>query len=161
MSRMPLTSRRLLALAGLAIGCAVAVGADASSGAARDTAGPPAGLSPSGRITWNLEALLRDTFGNREVNLQLREFGRPEDFSLAFRGDCCSGSYVFVFSNPHGSQFRARRVSKPPKPVVGASGADVPLTIRGAYVYCGKGQWLYLHEGEGTANWQLSCNAPG
>jgi hypothetical protein len=135
----------------VAVGCGVA-----SSGAA---AGPPAGLSPAGRITWNLEALLHDTFGNREVNLQLAQFGRPEDFSLAFRGDCCSGTYVFTFANPHGSQFRARRVSKPPKPLVGASGADVPLTIRGAYVYCGAGQWLFLHEGEGAANWELSCHS--
>jgi hypothetical protein len=141
--------RRLLVLAGLVVGLAAAGTAQA--------AGPPAGLSQSGQVIWNLEALLRDTFGAHDVYLQFANMGKPEDFTLVDRGDCCSGEYVFTFSNPNGSQFKVRHVSTPPKPFLGASGADVPLTIKGAYIFCGNGRWLYVHEGEGSANWELNC----
>jgi hypothetical protein len=145
--------RRVLVLVCAALGAACL----ASSAAA----GPPAGLSQSGQVIWNLEALLHDTFGAHDVYLQLAEMGKPEDFTLTDRGDCCSGVYVFTFSNPHGSQFKARHVTSKPRPFIGASGSDVPLTIKGAYIFCGNGRWLYLHEGEGSANWELTCETSG
>ena len=119
---------------------------------------PPAGLTEYGQTLWNLEALLHDTFGRKQPNLQLGDFGKPEDFSLAFRGDCCSAYFLYTFKNARRSSFQLLRVQKPPPSLVGVSGAEVPLTIRGAYIYCGGGDWLYVHEGNGPANWQLSCH---
>ena len=116
--------------------------------------GPPDGLTAQGRLLWNMEALLRDTFERRTVWLH---YGRTYDFSTASGALCCAGQYYFTFSNARGSRFRAIRPTRPPKTLMGASGGEVPLTIRLYYISCGSGRWLFRRVGNGPANWKLSC----
>ena len=125
-----------------------------------NTMGPPAGLSKYGRTIWNLDALLRDTFGSRTFYLDAPgNFPHSaRNFSTTFRGDCCSAYYLFTFPTARGSAFRTSGPTKPPRPNIGASGYEVPLKIRGSYIYCGSGKWLYEHGGNGPANWQISCH---
>jgi hypothetical protein len=128
-----------------------------------ERAGPPSGLTSYGRIVWNLDALLHDSFGRRAVYLNRpRDFPRsPRNFSTTFRGDCCSVSYVYTFADARGSALSTLRPATPPRPEVGGAGAEMPLTIRGAYISCGRGRWLFEHLrfGSGPANWRLSCHA--
>jgi hypothetical protein len=57
----------------------------------------------------------------------------------------------------HDSQFQIVRPMRPPKPIIGVAGWEVPLTIRHAYVSCGGGRWLFEHGGNGPPNWLLVC----
>lgn len=143
----------------LAVALATAAVIPAGVAAARAT-GPPSGLTAHGRIVWNLDALLHDTFGSRAVYLNAKQsYPRsPRNFSTRFYGNCCSAYYLFTFANAHGSVLRTVRPPKPPRPIIGGSGYEVPLTIRGAYISCGGNRWLYEHGGSGPANWQISCH---
>jgi hypothetical protein len=148
MTKLKLTSA-------LAIVAMMAVG-----GAAARLTGPPAGLTAHGRIVWNVDALLHDAFGQRPVYLNAKQnYPRsPRNFSTKFTGDCCSAYYIYTFSNAHGSTLRMIRPMKPPRPNIGVAGYEVPLTIRGAYIYCGGNKWLFEHGGNGPANWQITCH---
>jgi hypothetical protein len=127
---------------------------------ARTTSLPPAGLTTYGRVVWNLDALLHDTFGQRAVYLSIpASFPRaPRNFSTVQGADCCSAYYLPTFSTARGSAFRLYGPTKPPRPLIGAAGSETPLTIRHSYIYCGGGKWLYEHSGNGPANWQISCH---
>jgi hypothetical protein len=62
---------------------------------------PPA-LSTDGRLIWDLEALLRGTFGTSQFYLHyLDDVAR---FDQEFAGACCSESWNFVFANASASQ---------------------------------------------------------
>jgi hypothetical protein len=137
----------------------VAGGAGASAVSARPT-GPPSGLTSYGRTVWNLDALLRERFGHRSVYLNSRNsYPRaPGNFSATFIDNAHSGSYLYTFADATGSAFSTTGPTKPPKPVIGGSGGEVPLTVKGAYIYCGGGRWLFEHYGNGPANWQISCH---
>src|SRR4051794_29792133 len=136
------------------------------SAAAVGPAAPPSGLSPQGLRTWNLEALLHDTFGTQDV--YLRTWGdypppwgksrhRSWDFGTTFIGNCCSGDWIFTFANASGSNYRLARPRVPPRPTIGASGGTMPLSIQGRYISCGTGRWLWTHSGGGPPNFQLDC----
>jgi hypothetical protein len=143
----------------LAVSLAIAAVIAASGASARVTS-PPTGLTAYGRIVWNLDALLRDTFGQRPVYLNAKQSypKSPRNFSTKFTGDCCSATYIYTFANAHHSTLRTVGPTKPPRPNIGASGYEVPLTIRGAYIYCGHKNWLFEHGGNGPANWLISCH---
>jgi hypothetical protein len=132
----------------------------AGGGASARASGPPGGLTGYGRAVWNLDALLRDTFGNRAVYLSVpQNFPRvPRNFSTVSGANCCSAYYLPTFTAARASSFKLFGPTKPPKPVIGASGGEVPLTVRGAYIYCGGGKWLFEHYGNGPANWQIGCH---
>jgi hypothetical protein len=130
------------------------------------SAGPPAGLTSSGRLLWNLEALLHDTFGNRDVYVNYTAGGpgiaQRGNFSATYVGDAGSEYFIYTFVGARHSSFRPRRPATSPKPVVGAAGGESPLTIRGAYISCARNKWLYEHWGNGPKNWQIDClRAPG
>lgn len=122
--------------------------------------GPPAGLTEYGRTVWNLDALLHDTFGNRAVYLSIPgNFPRePRTFTTVQGADCCSAYYLATFRNARRSSYRLSRPTRPPRLISGASGGEVPLKIRGAFIYCGGNKWLFEHFGNGPANWQISCH---
>lgn len=122
--------------------------------------GPPPGLTAYGRVVWNLDALLHDTFGQKHVYLNTKQsYPRsPANFSTSFINNARSRYYIFTFANAHSSVLRTIGPTKLPKPNIGASGYEVPLTIRGAYIYCGRSRWLFEHGGNGPANWQVSCH---
>jgi hypothetical protein len=146
-----------LSLATIAVAAATA--SSAGGGAAQLT-GPPAGLTAYGRVVWNVDALLHDTFGPRRVYLNAkRSFPRsPRNFSTTFIDNAQSGYYIPTFENARGSTLKTIGPTKPPQPYIGGSGGEVPLTIRGAYIYCGHQQWLFEHYGNGLANWRISCH---
>jgi hypothetical protein len=122
-------------------------------------ASPPPGLTIYGRAVWNLDALLHDTFGQRQVWLNVRNsYPRtPANFSTTVIDLAHSRSVAYTFADARGSAFRLMRPKQAPKPDIGASGWDALLTIRGAYISCGDGKWLYEHGGEAYANWWVGC----
>ena len=61
-------------------------------------------LSPDGRLLWQLEALLQDTFGSAEFYLHYE--GDVARFDTRFTGGCCSESWTFTFADARGSQLR-------------------------------------------------------
>jgi hypothetical protein len=143
---------RLAAIAALPVlGFALITGGGASSS-------PPSGLSPYGRLVWNLDAALHDSFGGRNVYLAYRGQQRgPWNFQTASTADCCGGFWLFTFANARNSAFRLLRPQVPPRESPGAAGGEIPLTIRGRYIRCSSRRWLYIHYGNGPANTQLSC----
>jgi hypothetical protein len=153
-------------LATVIITVCVAVSFVVASGGAAPKAASPDRLTPYGLAVWNLDALLHDTFVGSDTfqgikvyrNARISWPKTPANFSRTFINNAHSAEYLFTFGGATGSDFRAAHPSKPPKAVIGASGGEVPLTIRGAYISCGAGTWLFEHYGNGPANWQISCN---
>ena len=122
--------------------------------------GPPGGLTQSGRNLWDLEALLHDTFGTREVWIHYLHGTGPRavwNFSTAETALCCGAPWNYTFATARGSQFVLRRPARPIAAQIGASGGEIPLTVRGAYITCGHRRWLHIHFGNGTANTLLTC----
>jgi hypothetical protein len=119
---------------------------------------PPSDLTRYGHAVWNLEALLRSTFARRPLFIDYGASGRRANFTTRRRASYRSGYYIYTFAGAQDSAFRLLRPAAPPRPQIGASGGEVPITIRGAYVVCGSGRWVFMHFGNGPANWQISCH---
>ena len=105
------------------------------------SAGPPSGLSPQGRVIWNVEALLRDTFGSRQVCLRgYSPKTKSSDFSIA----ACRLSFSEmiqhprIFASPLGSSYRLKESG----PTGTAFGNASAVTVNGKSVYCGNAKWL-------------------
>jgi hypothetical protein len=85
----------------------------------------PVNLSRSGRILWQFEALLRDTFGNRLISVHSARPGSAINFACASRIGCKPladwSPYVFKFRSPATPGFIFRR---------GASRRATSATIR-------------------------------
>ena len=120
---------------------------------------PPSGLTSYGSAVWNLEALLHDTFGKREV---WEEYGKTNipDFTTQFLDLARSVPYVYTFANAHHSTFRPLRTKHPPGIADYVTGSDVPLMINGSYISCGGDLWLYEHSGQALPGGDLSCAKP-
>ena len=152
-------------LATIIIAVSVLVGVVVAAGGAASK-GPPDRLTPYGLTVWNLDALLADTFVGSDTFQGIKVYRNtraswpktPANFSRTFINNAHSAQYLFTFGGATGSDFRTAHPSKPPRSLIGASGGEVPLTIKGAYIRCGAGKWLYEHYGNGPANWQLSCH---
>jgi hypothetical protein len=155
------TRRRLILvaafLAAVVAGTALALRPTGGSGIVRTS--PPPGLTSYGRAVWNLDALLHDYFGARQVWLSARGSypKAPDNFSTHFVAMAGSRFVVYTFANSHGSAFTLVRPKYPPRALIGASGWETPLTLRGSYISCGHAKWLYEHGGEGPANWLVAC----
>jgi hypothetical protein len=132
-----------------------------AAGFTADATAPPrrGGLTTYGRTVWNLEALLHDTFGSRQVCMHLRTY--------SFGSTCGSfaddGYWRYTFASARHSRFRlVRRKSAP------ALGNVQPLRVRGLYVFCGDfpsvgyypyrstRKWLVLQHG--SADLPLTCS---
>lgn len=121
-------------------------------------ASPPRGLTESGRLLWNLEALLHDTFGSKPIYVNYSGGpNHPGNFSTHFLDDARSRYFVYTFAAARHSAFRLIRSGAPPKPVIGVAGGETPLTVLGAYISCGSGRWLSEHWGNGPEKWQIDC----
>jgi hypothetical protein len=116
---------------------------------AASAAGPPPSITPSltpnGRVIWNLDALINDTFGDR---VDCWDGERDNVFAVARNGECPGPEaryeeYVFTFLNARDSSFHLVKRSSPP-----FSGAtSVPIRVDNEYVACPGGE--YHHGGEG------------
>lgn len=144
----------------LLVGFLVAIACLTGTGAALAMpTGPPVGLTPFGRVVWNLDALLHDTFGNRRVWANPSgPDGQMSDFSTTFRSTATSAPYVYTFANARVSSFRAVRPTRPPRIGTYATGSNVPVKIRGAYISCAKGKWLYERQGQAFPNGPMWCS---
>jgi hypothetical protein len=127
--------------------------------AAEPAQGPPSGLDDYGLLLWNLEALLRDTFGVSSFYSNPGDEGEPFDFNTEFRGNCCSGTWDFTFADARNSDLRLLDPEFPPEGVVGGSGASLPLTINGQFISCGRDEWLFHHVGGAGSRFSLNCGA--
>jgi hypothetical protein len=134
----------------------------ASSTVERPTASaPPPGLTPYGHDTWELDALLHDTFGERAVDLR---WGNPyhstlNNFTTNRVPPRAGGRFVYTFANASRSTFRLVRTSRPPQFFHGNTESWEPFTVRGAYVSCPHQLWLYEPEGEPNENQFVTCAA--
>ena len=136
------------------------------SGAGAASKAPPDRLTPYGLTVWNLDALLADTFVGSDAYQGVKVYRNtrnswprtPGNFSRTFINNAHSSQYLFTFGGATGSAFQARHPSRPPKSIIGASGGEVPLTVKGRYIDCGGGKWLFEHYGNGPTNWQISCH---
>ena len=95
-----------------------------AAAAAAPASSPPPGLTAYGRTVWNLDALLHDVFGQRSVYLSIpAKYPRtPRNFSTVQGANCCSAYYLPTFRAARGSAFRLHGPTKPPQPIIGASG---------------------------------------
>jgi hypothetical protein len=155
-----MSASRLAAVIGAAALVVVVVGSGGTASRTRVGSNAPDGLTRHGRVVWNLEGLLYDTFGHRNVYLNSRGSSRPSvrNFSRTLINNAHSAGYLFTFADARGSQFKLTRQEKPWAAVIGASGGDSPLEIKGSFISCGDGKWLFEHYGNGPANWQVSCH---
>jgi hypothetical protein len=121
-------------------------------------ASPPGDLTESGRLLWNLEALLHDTFGSTPLCVNYSDGpSHPGNFSTHFLDDAHSRYFVYTFAAARHSAFKLIRPVARPKPAIGAAGGETPLTVLGAFISCGSGKWLNEHWGNGPENWQIDC----
>jgi hypothetical protein len=148
-----LTYRLLIVFAVLTL-FAPAIGLGASE--------PPAGLTSSGRVIWNLDALLRDTYGSRVV---CWDGQRYMIFAVA-RGRYCPApearyqAWDFTFRSARDSTFRRIHLAK--EPSTGAT--NVPVRVGENYISCPNGRyhhgrrgWLVFGGGAGPTG-QFWCN---
>ncbi|HEY2543964.1 MAG TPA: hypothetical protein VGH92_13050 [Gaiellaceae bacterium] len=105
---------------------------------------------------WNLDALLHDTFGKREV---WEDYGKTNlpDFTTRFVNLASSIPYTYTFTGAHGSTYRPVRTSHGPTTADFVTGSDVPLMISGAYISCGHNLWLYEHDGQALLGGATFC----
>jgi hypothetical protein len=112
-------------------------------------AGPPAALTsyltPNGKVVWNLDALVNDTFGDRTDCFD----GQGDNiFAVARNGECPGpaaryATYVFTFLNARGSAFHRVSLASPPNTGV----TNNPIRVDDSYVSCPHGE--YQHGGPG------------
>lgn len=121
----------------------------AASAGVAGAAGPPPALAqlltPNGRVIWNLDALLNDTFGNR---VECYRSASVQIFSVPHGAYCPGDSasvqqYVFTFLNARHSEFHLVQLAQPPN--TGATNG--PLRVGAFYISCLGGE--YHHGGRG------------
>jgi hypothetical protein len=145
--------QRKCAIVVLSIAAAAALGLLASHGRAsiaerNGLNGPPPGLTVYGQTLWNLEALLHDTFGNKQSCLRLRDYA----FVSATCGDLGRyGYWKSIFVGAQHSRFKLVPLAHPP-----VLGNVAPITVGGLYVSCGRFPVAFAppaHEGSKTHRW--------
>jgi hypothetical protein len=107
----------------------------------------PLGLTSYGRLVWNLDALVRDRFGDRAVCLSFA-------LNLLSPAACAApahgrSEYRSTFA-ARKSAFRVRTLNRAPR----LRGRAIPLKAGTGYISCGSERWLAA-----GANWGLVCEA--
>lgn len=115
---------------------------------------PPNGLTTRGQLLWNLEALLQQTFGDREVSVS----GRA-NFSCS--GLCAPlakySLYRYTFVRPRGSSFR---ISSRPLRRANFGNALVPVLVRGRPISCDNSDRRYVVRYVNAVSFTLGCEVP-
>lgn len=122
---------------------------------------PPSGLTAYGRVVWNVDALLHDTFGARQVWEDYTGNGQIPNFSTTFLDRARSVPWRYTFATARHSDYRALRPKHPPGAGVYATGSNLPVKIRGAYISCGDGRWLYSRSGQAMFGGDIWCARQG
>ena len=142
--------RRFVVSACVGLVAVLAIWSSGDAAPARN--GPPVGLTRHGRLLWNLEARLHQTFDGRGVSVS-----RPENFSCT--GECAPLStyrlYRFTFARAIGSSFHVS------KRTFGDNGEfgnyPVPVLVRGRAVACDARETRFLISYRSTASFTLDC----
>jgi hypothetical protein len=118
------------------------------------TVGPPPGLTKHGRLLWQFEALLHDTFGNHQVCASGRwgqKFTSDEPLCHVLYA-----KYRHVFANAHNSAFHisSRRA-------VGFGNYPQPVLIRGRNIACNARETTFLVKQVDAAALILRCSRAG
>ena len=127
-------------IAGLLLVLANGTGASGSR-----VGGPPAGVTSSGRVLWNFEALLRQTFGSHYKGC-LRSLSRyvetfTTDNFCATHDSAQTMYYSFTFANPSASAFHLVERTF----ALGAFGNyPEPIRVEKNYVACDPAGRTYL-----------------
>jgi hypothetical protein len=142
------------------VACLTSSGRTSPSSDARQVSVPATRLTPYGHVTWELDALLHDVFGERRVYLR---YGNPysetlSDFSARFVKMPKGGVYAYTFAGPVRSAFKPMTSARPPRLVRGATESSYPFMLRGAYISCGRARWLYEPEGDPNVNQFARCS---
>jgi hypothetical protein len=136
--------RRFVAVVLLAASIAGAATASASA--------PPRGLTSYGRITWNLDALVRDFYGGARTCFRVQTFSIHRCRQPGYN----DGLYQATFAAARGSAFRAVRRSNP----LGAVNV-VGIKIGGRYIACGNGTtWLGITNAPAGWGEAVACVRP-
>lgn len=114
----------------------------------------PSGLTRQGLLTWQLESLLKKTFGDRPVSMSGRD-----NFSCS--GLCIPiatySSYRFVFSHPTGTEFH---ISARSSRDMSFGNYPVPVMVRGHPIACDSKEKTFLIAFTDLAGLALDCQAP-
>ena len=126
------------------------------SGASRVSAGPPARLTATGKVRWQFEALLRDTFGLRPVCAT----GRWAENFTAGIANCTPlathALYDFAFETAHWSRSHVAR-----RRASNFADNEIAVLIRGKNVACGPRETTFLVEHPDTVTNTLACTGAG
>jgi hypothetical protein len=115
-------------------------------------------LTADGYLIWQLEALLRDTFGGSEFYLHYDD--DRARFDNEFTGNCCSEDWSFTFADARRSQLRLDDPGRELPAKIGLSGGAIPLMILDRYIGCDDGRWLYTGVGNAASpNFYLFCES--
>jgi hypothetical protein len=114
-----------------------------------------------GHDTWELDALLHDTFGNRPVYLRLGNpyYNTLNDFTTTHVAAKSGGLFAYTFATASHSTFKLAKPARPPAFFHGDTESWEPFTVGGAYISCPHGLWLYEPEGEPNENQFVTCEA--
>lgn len=122
----------VIAITSTALACGIGLTQIARS----DSLSAPEGLSPYGRLIWNLDALVHDQYGGEHVCMRAKRFAIHRCRSAIY----IDGNYRATFANARHSHFRALARSSNPLRLVNV----LPITIGGRYIQCGAGRWLAI-----------------
>ncbi len=118
----------------------------------------PIRLTSYGRDVSELDALLHATFGDRRVYVVYGGNSASSSFTTNSISAPSGGVYDYTFAEPSHSTFKLMRPARPPRPWRGATGGpSYPLTVRGAYISCGRQRWVYEDEDGGNVNEFVDC----
>jgi hypothetical protein len=117
----------------------------------------PTGLTRHGDLVWNLDALLHDRFGTRDVYINFAFRSETPLFSTRFIDEASSNYYVYTFARAQRSRFRVLHPRLKPGQYQGATGGLVPMLVGTGYISCGKRLWLYSRWGQDIPEGDLLC----
>jgi hypothetical protein len=148
---------RWLTMLGAAIVLVLVTLGGAGTIAGSESAGAPSGLTQQGRLLWNFEALLRDTFYTPVVSAST---GPNEALNFSCAGWCGPNArylhYRFTFSNARGSSLH---ISK--RKYTGGTWGNYPrgILIRGHLIACNREETRFLISWvfRSMASFTLSC----
>lgn len=121
--------------------------------------GMPGGLTKQGRLLWNFEALLAQTFGDQQVCVSSSKALRtPWNFTA---GDCSPLStyllYRYTFTHPHGTSFH---LSSRRGGALFFGNYPEAVVIRGRMVPCDAYGRRFLIDYASSAGLTLGCLSP-
>lgn len=145
----------LLALAATAAGIAVAVRSSGGPSGPGTTSGSPIHLSAQGRLLWQFEGLLRETFGSRPL------CARITSASDNFSAGVCSplalySPYWYSFTDARRSRFHVSD-----KVASNFGNYPVPVLINGRSVACNWTETKFLIKYPDASSFSLACSRAG